>query len=78
MILYLYVPVTVVISASFTLVVGLNCDSGCGDCWKDGSATGEDTKFLCPYGKSHKRKLNCGTACPAGYHGMDCAKWERC
>ena len=51
--------------------VGLNCDSGCVACWKDG-ASGVDAKFSCPDG------YHCGDGCPSGYSGLHCARETRC
>ena len=52
--------------------VGLNCNSGCGACWKDDNANGADIKFTCTNGG------NCGDKCPQGYHGIHCAEATRC
>lgn len=69
----LYLQVVFVIMTAFihmAPVLGLNCPSGCGACWKDGSS-GVDTKFRCTNNE-------CGTICPSGYKDMHCATYNRC
>ncbi|KAF8427916.1 hypothetical protein EV426DRAFT_374591 [Tirmania nivea] len=67
----LSLEVALVAAASIIqIAAGVKCDSNCAACWKNGSP-GVDIKFSCD--GSH-----CGSACPEGYHGIHCAKSERC
>ena len=54
------------------MAVGLNCNSLCAACWKDGSP-GVDIKIGCSAINGY-----CGDKCPQGYHGLHCAKDSRC
>jgi hypothetical protein len=56
------------------MAVGLKCSSGCAACWLDNNNDGEDTKFTC----TGDNGVHCGDVCPTGYHGIHCAKIERC
>ncbi|KIJ92650.1 hypothetical protein K443DRAFT_428433 [Laccaria amethystina LaAM-08-1] len=58
------------------MAVGLKCDSGCAACWLDNNNDGQDTKFTCMGDRGSL--VHCGDVCPTGYHGIHCAKIERC
>jgi len=63
---------TLVFGAGFDQVAAgvLFCGGSCVACWKIGSTTGEDIKFLCNVG------MKC--RCPSGYDRIHCAKDSRC
>ena len=78
-IMKLYLRVTLVVASILThtslvsggvLPTAVTCSSNCAACWKVNSP-GVDTKFSCFEGY-------CGEVCPPDYHGLHCAKKQRC
>ncbi|KAF8451419.1 hypothetical protein BGX38DRAFT_489744 [Terfezia claveryi] len=69
----LYLGIAFIVVASFippAAPLGLQCNTGCAACWKDGSP-GVDIKFACGF-------TSCGRTCPQGYSGIHCANSARC
>ena len=68
---YLQVVLVITTTTVTHMVKGLQCDSNCAACWKNGDERGADTKFSC-------NNSDCGSTCPEGYGWIHCAMSERC